>query len=377
MVRSGPDGGTVVRFQAQKDVRWRRPHLRTPGYVHGACGVIMRVQGPFANPEEVSFYSQGPQRTDSFLYTVRFLQKELWPHYSGGATDTVDVDIFEAWLLDADVTSHVAAGSYDGSPSLWRGRGSNLVRVRTAASAADGENGEVERRSKAPRVDDGAPHTADRGHGHGHGHSDNHVHESRRPSSARLSIARPSTTRGVDKDGAFAALHAATVRLLVAKGVIVRDELRAMVETLDGMAYGQTMEGATLVARAWCDDTFKALLLADPAKAIEAAGLTGVVNARVAASARRARASGTLSTWAPPFAARRRKRSRPWGTRSWSWSRTRRRSTTSWSVPCARAIRARSSGCRRATSRRARTVHAPSANRVPCSRSSAASYRRR
>ena len=303
--------GASVRVRAEADcVRWRRPHLRTPGYVHGACGVIMRVQGPFANPEEVSFYSQGPQRTDSFLYTVRFLQKELWPHYSGGATDTVDVDIFEAWLLDADATPHVAAGSYDGSPSLWRGRGSNLVRVRTAASAADGENGEVERRSKVPRVDDGAPtHTADRGHGHSHGHdhSDNHVHESREAVERAAVDREAEHNERVDKDGAFAALHAATVRLLVAKGVIVRDELRAMVETLDGMAYGQTMEGSKLVAHAWCDDTFKALLLADPAKAIEAAGLTGVVNARGGVGSTRAGIGhleymGTSIRGAPPQA---------------------------------------------------------------------------
>ncbi|UPR03198.1 nitrile hydratase [Chloropicon primus] len=246
--------GAHVRVRSEADsVRWRRPHLRTPGYVHGACGVIVRAQGPFANPEEVSFYSQGPRRTDALLYTVRFLQAELWPHYTGGEADTVDVDIFEGWLADAEADDDANAGSYDGAPSLWRGRGSSLVRIRTADSR------------KARRV----------------GNAQGHVHHHSREAVERAAVDREAAHNNrVDKDGAFAALHAATVRLLVAKGILARDELRAMVETLDTMAYGQTMEGAKLVARAWCDEAFKALLLTAPAKAIEAAGLTQIVDAR-------------------------------------------------------------------------------------------------
>ena len=84
----------------------------------------------------------------------------------------------------------------------------------------------------------------------------------------------------VDKDGAYAALHAATVGLLAGKGVVTRDELRRQVELLDAMAYGQTMEGASLVAKAWSDPAFKAALLADAHAAIDQAGLTQTVNAR-------------------------------------------------------------------------------------------------
>lgn len=51
-------------------------------------------------------------------------------------------------------------------------------------------------------------------------------------------------------------------------------------ELLDAMAYGQTMEGARLVAKAWADDKFKALLLADAQAAVEQAGLAAVVDAR-------------------------------------------------------------------------------------------------
>ena len=84
----------------------------------------------------------------------------------------------------------------------------------------------------------------------------------------------------VDKDGAYAALHAATVGLLAGKGVVTRDELRRQVELLDAMAYGQTMEGASLVAKAWSDPAFKAALLADAHAAIDQAGLTQTQRAR-------------------------------------------------------------------------------------------------
>ena len=47
-----------------------------------------------------------------------------------------------------------------------------------------------------------------------------------------------------------------------------------------GGADGQTMEGAALVAKAWEDPSFRATLLADPAAAIEQAGLSAVVHAR-------------------------------------------------------------------------------------------------
>ena len=35
------------------------------------------------------------------LYRVRFRQKDVWENYSGAETDTVDVDIYEHWLLPA------------------------------------------------------------------------------------------------------------------------------------------------------------------------------------------------------------------------------------------------------------------------------------
>ena len=74
-------------------------HRRTPYYIRGKVGQIERVCGDFPNPEELAYGFDGlPKKT---LYRVRFRQKDVWENYSGAETDTVDVDIYEHWLLPA------------------------------------------------------------------------------------------------------------------------------------------------------------------------------------------------------------------------------------------------------------------------------------
>lgn len=74
-------------------------HVRTPFYARGRCGVVERVCGSFANPEELAYGRTGlPARP---LYRVRFAQRELWPDYPGPACDTVDIEIYEHWLEPA------------------------------------------------------------------------------------------------------------------------------------------------------------------------------------------------------------------------------------------------------------------------------------
>jgi nitrile hydratase alpha subunit len=68
----------------------------------------------------------------------------------------------------------------------------------------------------------------------------------------------------------FEVLVAALRELLVAKGLIGADEVRAMVETLD--AHGPTI-GAGLVARAWVDPDFTTRLLDDATAVVEQSGI--------------------------------------------------------------------------------------------------------
>jgi nitrile hydratase len=71
-------------------------HVRTPFYVRGRAGVVERVCGPFADPEELAYGRPGlPERA---LYRVRFCQRDLWVHYTGPPSDCVEVEIYEQWL---------------------------------------------------------------------------------------------------------------------------------------------------------------------------------------------------------------------------------------------------------------------------------------
>ncbi len=75
-------------------------HIRTPRYVQGKTGVVERVCGAFANPEELAYGRAGlPART---LYRVRFRQTELWPGYRESREDTLDVELYEHWLRPAE-----------------------------------------------------------------------------------------------------------------------------------------------------------------------------------------------------------------------------------------------------------------------------------
>lgn len=93
----------IARFVPGTRVAVRRSrspgHIRTPAYVRGAVGVVERVCGPFANPEELAYGRDGSPAIP--LYRVRFRQADLWPDYAGPAADSVEVEIYEHWLEPA------------------------------------------------------------------------------------------------------------------------------------------------------------------------------------------------------------------------------------------------------------------------------------
>jgi nitrile hydratase len=73
--------------------------LRTPWYIRGHVGVIERLCGAFANPEELAWNRPGLPRQP--LYRVRFRQKEVWPDYAGAPHDTIEIEIYQHWLEPA------------------------------------------------------------------------------------------------------------------------------------------------------------------------------------------------------------------------------------------------------------------------------------
>ena len=68
-------------------------HIRTPHYLRGTEGFVVRHLGYFPNPEDLAFARPAARLP---LYHVRFDQPALWSH--GQAGDEVVVEIFAHWL---------------------------------------------------------------------------------------------------------------------------------------------------------------------------------------------------------------------------------------------------------------------------------------
>jgi nitrile hydratase len=81
-------------------------HVRTPHFVRGHTGTIVREFGRFRNPERLAYGMSGlPELT---LYQVLFSMQEIWQGegaYEVG--DTLTVDLYEHWLEPCD-TDHDA-----------------------------------------------------------------------------------------------------------------------------------------------------------------------------------------------------------------------------------------------------------------------------
>ena len=61
-------GDAVVVREEVLASRWRKPHLRVPGYAFGAKGVIERVCGAFSDPETLAFSRPGEEVPKQQLY---------------------------------------------------------------------------------------------------------------------------------------------------------------------------------------------------------------------------------------------------------------------------------------------------------------------
>ncbi len=70
-------------------------HIRTPHYLRGQPGTVLRCLGDFPNPEDLAFARPAARRT---LYHVAFDGRALWPD---GTADEIVAEIFEHWLEPA------------------------------------------------------------------------------------------------------------------------------------------------------------------------------------------------------------------------------------------------------------------------------------
>mmetsp|Transcript_83966 Transcript_83966/g.151512 ORF Transcript_83966/g.151512 Transcript_83966/m.151512 type:complete len:484 (-) Transcript_83966:116-1567(-) len=227
-------GDKVVVKTEERLARWRKPHLRVPGYIFGASGVVLSHEGCFGDPAFLAFRGANHK---THLYRVEFDRHELWPE--GGEGGTVAAEVYEPWLELAPPVA-LASGAADHGPSPAK-------RPKHQAEAANAH-------------DDHAHDDHDHGHDHGHSHdhSHDHVHDSRAATEARA-VAK----EGPEPPGQR--LLGALLALLSSKDLV---DLAALAQGIEGLERaGQRLDGARLVAKAWVDPAFMARILVDAAAA--------------------------------------------------------------------------------------------------------------
>ncbi len=91
--------GTPVRVRDAWPERDGPCHIRTPHYLRGRPGTVVRHLGRFKNPEDLAFARPAPLLD---LYHVAFRPTDIWPDApTHTASDEIVVELFEPWLEPA------------------------------------------------------------------------------------------------------------------------------------------------------------------------------------------------------------------------------------------------------------------------------------
>ncbi len=85
--------GDTVRVKNEWPELAGPAHIRTPWYVRGQEGEVVRWLGDFPNPEDLAFARPAERRP---LYHVRFRKGAIWPEAK--PDDELLVEIFGHWL---------------------------------------------------------------------------------------------------------------------------------------------------------------------------------------------------------------------------------------------------------------------------------------
>ena len=85
--------GTRVRVKNDWPETRGPAHVRTPHYLRGLSGTVIRKLGAYPNPEDLAFARPAATRA---LYHVAFDQPSVWQE--GKAGDQLVVELYEHWL---------------------------------------------------------------------------------------------------------------------------------------------------------------------------------------------------------------------------------------------------------------------------------------
>ena len=94
----------TCRFKAGDKVRvalaFPPGHIRTPVFLRGKTGTVVRDYGAFPNPERLAYGMHGLPAMP--LYLVKFDMDEVWGGNGAyGPRDTVTADVYDHWLEPA------------------------------------------------------------------------------------------------------------------------------------------------------------------------------------------------------------------------------------------------------------------------------------
>lgn len=85
--------GTPVQVRADWPEERGPAHIRTPHYLRGRNGTVVRYLGEFPNPEDLAFARPAARLP---LYHVAFKPDDIWAGANGAE---LLVEVFEPWLL--------------------------------------------------------------------------------------------------------------------------------------------------------------------------------------------------------------------------------------------------------------------------------------
>ena len=211
--------GTKVLVKGENTrTRWRRPHLRTPGYIFGAKGEIAGSSGDWTLPE---LFAHGGKDITVPVYRVKFRQKDIWALYHGEEKDDIMVEVSHPWLT-----------------------------VLKEGEEPSEENSFYPQ--NPPNIDEKKDPAKKKEH-------EDHVHEDR-------GIVEQNAVNLEGEETPFKILGQAYVRLLIAKGVVTKEDIRNAIDFMDSLS--TCMNGKRIVARAWNKPSFLEALVQDANKAI-------------------------------------------------------------------------------------------------------------
>ncbi|CAE7844836.1 unnamed protein product [Symbiodinium microadriaticum] len=249
--------GAAVRIkgptQAGPASQWRRPYLPVPGSVAGLQGAVAKRLG--LRSDDSFFALQKSLGLDmdatckQYMYAVNIDPEAL----STGSERIVTVEVSQCWLeaLEPEAEADAKPSGAAKAPKAPKRRHLRQSLKTVAQSMHDFASKHAEFRKHGLEI---------------HRHQGRHERHEHLPRSI-------VEAQAVEKEGREAPGQRVTevlLQVLISRGILAMSAVSRAMEVIDSL--GVHPVGPWIVARAWCDTSFKSLLLEDAHAAIELLG---------------------------------------------------------------------------------------------------------